>query len=78
MTPGTAGHGDGIALGTIAAGMTGVGMVDIAIIHGLTGDVLGAATGAATGVATGAVHITGIMAGMAITTTVVTMAVVQA
>ena len=77
MTPGTVGRGDGTVHGTTAVGMTGVGMA-IAIIHGLTGDVLGADTGVATGVATGAVRIIGITAGMAITITVVTTAVVQA
>lgn len=44
MTLGTAGRGDGTALGTTAAGMTGGGMAAIAIIHGLIGDVPGAAT----------------------------------
>ena len=77
MILGTAGHGVGIALGTTAVGMIGVGMV-IAITHGPIGDVLGAATGVATGLATGVVLIAGIMDGMDITTTVGTTDVVLA
>ena len=77
MTHGTAGLGDGIVHGTTAAGMIGAGMAVTVIIHGPTGDVHGAATGVATGeVATGVDHIVGIMAGMATTIIVATMAVV--
>ena len=80
---GTAGVGDGTTHGITPAGMTGDGMAVIAIIHGPIGDVLGVATGAVTGAAigvaaTGEDHIIGIMAGMDITTIVVTTDAVQA